>query len=393
MPNKKSALLTGLIAIAVMGLASALSFASKSTVETRAEGAKDIYFDFSQISYFEEKEATPYIKFRGLDTPGAPLIQLEDGAFKTPEAIALDQLTLDEKGFTVSLYDGNEKLLNQSEWIVNPDFALDAYNYLSFIEEENALTVQGYGYYGDKRDNPGATYATQRVWLWANDELDDIHAVGYYSEGTWYVLKMDFYVNADGNVYYYADIPYEVTSISFLNMSSNYLIDRKVDIKALTYGVCYQPNEAADSGYSFATVMDADASLLAKVVEAYLTYGKDPSNGAVEEVLEKVFATWFKNKKATSDELKQAKILDYTGYSSNGNSYVGLEKTSSFSVNEKWNTMCSQTGIDPNTGAQRVGFIGSIFGSRTVMVGILGSAALVVLLGLFGILERNRRLK
>lgn len=393
MPNKKSALLFGLMTVVVIGLASALSFASKSSVETRAEGAKDIYFDFSKIDGFEEKEATPYIKFQGLEVPEAPLIKLEDGVFKSSEAIAIDQLTLDEKGFMVSLYDNGDNLLNQSGWIINPEFALDAYNYMSFIEEENALTVQGYGYYGDKKDNPGATYASQRVWLWANDELDDIHAVGYYSHGTWYVLKMDFYVNTDGNVYYYADIPYEVTSISFLNMSSNYLIDRKIDIKTLTHGVCYQPNEAAVSGYSFATVVGADASLLAKVVEAYLTYGKDPSNGAVEEVLEKVFTTWFKNKIATSDELKQAKILDYTGYSANGNSYVGLEKTSSFSVNEKWNAMCSQAGINPNTGAKRVGFIGSIFGSKTVMVGILGSAALVILLGLFGVLERKRRLK
>ena len=88
-------------------------------------------------------------------------------------------------------------------------------------------------------------------------------------------------------------------------------------------------------------------------MESYLTFGKSPSNGCIETTIVNVFNTWFKNKSASKDDLKNAKILDYTGYAANGNSYEGLTKNATFSVNEKWNTMCSQASIDPNTGLHR----------------------------------------
>ena len=84
--------------------------------------------------------------------------------------------------------------------------------------------------------------------------------------------------------------------------------------------------------------------------------------------------------------MKNYKIQDYTGYSSNNNSYEGLEKTSYFSVNEKWNTMCSQAGIDPNTGKKRsfinLSFLSSDTGKFVFFLGgsiILGIALYVTL--------------
>ena len=76
--------------------------------------------------------------------------------------------------------------------------------------------------------------------------------------------------------------------------------------------------------------------MLAFVVEAYLTYGKSPSNGDVTYVIQSLYKTWFNNKSANKDEMKARKIYDYTGYAKNGNSYEGLTKDGLFSVNEKW---------------------------------------------------------
>ena len=77
-------------------------------------------------------------------------------------------------------------------------------------------------------------------------------------------------------------------------------------------------------------------------------------------------------------DLKNTKILDYTGYAANGNNYEGLAKTAFFSVNEKWRTMCAQAGVDPKTG-QIVELRSSITFTTTgkILIALIGAAALI----------------
>ena len=284
------------------------------------------------------------------------------------------------------------------------------YNYvcLSSYEEEKKPKTKGYGYFGEKVNNPGASYATQRVWLnnqnsdfYANDDWGTPckNAIGYYDKDKWNVIVMPSVINSyDSNVYYYADIPASLTSIHFMRVSQSenhsYLVYQDRLINSLNYGACYFSGINGYDDYLNmynAPVMSADATLLSMVVESYLTYGKDLSNGCVESTIKNLFSTWFANKSATNDDLKNAKILDYTGYSSNGNSYEGLTKNSSFSVNEKWNTMCSQADIDPKTGEARGNWLLS-FGSNTMALVIIGGVSVVAVIGalIYIILKRKK---
>ena len=157
----------------------------------------------------------------------------------------------------------------------------------------------------------------------------------------------------------------------------------------LSYGTCYTYD--SKSGVTTTNVNGADSTLLSLVVEAYLTYGKDNSNGCTESTIKNLFNTWFRNKSASSDDLKNTKILDYTGYAANGNSYEGLVKNAYFSINEKWNTMCSQVGIDPNTGEVR-GLDWSWLQSRSFkMMLIIGGTSLVVIGGVVVLLIIRKR--
>ena len=118
-------------------------------------------------------------------------------------------------------------------------------------------------------------------------------------------------------------------------------------IESLKYGVCYS---YINDKYDTSIVYGADATLLSLVVEAYLTYGKSDSNGATKSTISNLNETWFKNKSATNDDLNNTKILDYSGYSKNNNSYEGLTKDTQYSVNEKWNTMLSGSGANQKEG-------------------------------------------
>lgn len=255
--------------------------------------------------------------------------------------------------------------------------------------------------YGEKIDNPGATYRTQRVWLnnenqyfYENDEwgVPCKNAIRYSKDNIYYVIEMESLINtSDAKTYYYADVPYQTTTVSFLRISGStehvYKIYNEANINRLTYGICYYAGTSSLEDYSnmrIAPVMNADANMLARVVESYLTYGKDDSNGTTKSTVKALYSTWFSNKKASKDELKNIKILDYTGYAANGNSYEGLEKNAYFSVNEKWNTMCSQVGIDPNTGAERNDFLEWIKNNKVVVIvggiAILGIAGFAIFL-------------
>ena len=246
--------------------------------------------------------------------------------------------------------------------------------------------------YGSKIDNPGATYATQRIWLsndntyfYENDEygVPCKNGIRYQVDNNYYVIEMPYVMNSNSMKLYYADVPYRVTSISFLRLSGSteheYKIYQEANVSSLSYGVCYYAGNSSLEDYSNLTmnpVYGANAIVLSRVVEAYLTYGKDDSNGCTSFTIKNLFNTWFKNKSASKDDLKDAKIWDYTGYAANGNKYDGLTKNAQFSVNEKWNTMCSQAGIDPNTGLERNNFLEWIKEHKLLVFG--GGAALVI---------------
>ena len=242
--------------------------------------------------------------------------------------------------------------------------------------------------------NPGATYETQRIWLSHNIDNEYDNYVYYQYNDNSCVIKMESIINVyDSSTYYYVDVPYQVTSIHFLKMfttTDDYIINRDINIDYLTYGSCYI-YDSNSTGAITTNVNGADATLLSLVVEAYLTYGKDNSNGCTESTIKNLFNTWFRNKSASSDDLKNTKILDYTGYAANGNSYEGLVKNAYFSINEKWNTMCSQVGIDPNTGETR-GIDWSWLQSRTFkMILIIGGTSLVVIGGVVVLLIVRKR--
>ena len=200
---------------------------------------------------------------------------------------------------------------------------------------------------GEKIDNPGATYKTQRIWLnndnngFYNDGC--INAVGYSYNESNYIIEMEMIQNSyDSSKYYYADIPYELRSVRFLRYNGTNVLGGAV-IDSLRYGVCYFYNDAK---YDTGVVYGADASLLSMVVEAYLTYGKSDSNGATKNTVNNLNDTWFKNKSATKNDLKNIKILDYSGYSKNNSTYEGLSKDTQYNVNEKWNALLSESGAN-----------------------------------------------
>lgn len=244
--------------------------------------------------------------------------------------------------------------------------------------------------YDEITPNPGATYKTQRIWLSHHVEAPYENYTYYQYNDLDYIIKMESIINVyDSSTYYYVDVPYQVTSIHFIEMSNDYTVNRDITIDSLTYGTCYTYD--SNSGVTTTNIMGADATLLSLVVESYLTYGKDNSNGCTESTIKNLFNTWFRNKSASAEDLKSTKILDYTGYAANGNSYEGLEKNAYFSVNEKWNTMCSQVGIDPNTGESR-GIDWSWFQSRTFkMILIIGGTSLVVVGGVVVLLIVRKR--
>ena len=256
-------------------------------------------------------------------------------------------------------------------------------------KQVDALSI--HAKYDEITPNPGATYKTQRIWLSNHIEEPYENYVYCQYDDLDYTIKMESIINVyDSSTYYYVDVPYQVTSIHFVEMSTDYTVNRDITIDSLTYGTCYT-YDSNSSSVTTTNVSGADATLLSLVVEAYLTYGKDNSNGCTESTIKNLFNTWFKNKSASAEDLKNTKILDYTGYAANGNSYEGLVKNAYFSINEKWNTMCSQVGIDPNTGEAR-GIDWSWLQSRTFkMILIIGGTSLVVIGGVVVLLVVRKR--
>ena len=255
--------------------------------------------------------------------------------------------------------------------------------------------------------NPGATYETQRVFLsnentyfYENDEygVPCKNGVKYEISGSSFIIEMPYVVNSNSLKLYYADIPYKVRSISFVRLSGSEEHDTKIyqeaKVEALSYGVCYYTGTSSLEDYSnvvMAPVYGSSAIVLARVVESYLTYGKDDSNGTTNFTVKNLFNTWFKNKAASKDDLKDMMIWDYTGYAANGNKYDGLVKNAQFSVNEKWNTMCSQAGVDPNTGLDRNNFLEWIKEHKLLVIG--GGVAIILVATLTVIIVISKKKK
>ena len=381
-----------LLAALTISISFAFTGTSFNYVPLKAESSPqqsyftELYIDLSLNDKFKEVGSNPYIV---CSEHNYPLSLINNYIYKSEATFSGGQV------IEIHCYEGSYK--SESITLKETD-----YNYLAI---GNDYKLKGFGYYQDKKINPGATYETQRVWLFnpVNEEKDEwgkdiVNTVMYtYKNGT-YLMDMESVTNSfNGYIYYYADVPYELTSIHFLRTASskdhNYIIYKDAYIPSLTYGVCYFADVEDFTSISIGVVPSATAVMLSKVVESYLTYGKDDSNGATTSTMKNVYHTFFASKSATSDELKSIKILDYTGYAANGNSYVGLVKNSSYSVNEKWNTMCSQAGIDPNTGEIRTFSFGWLASEEFRMAILVGGTALLLVGGLVFIYFRKKRLK
>ena len=377
-------------------LATSISFKTyeKKFLDDNNSDGKTIYVDISLNESLKDND--PYLHYvNGNNEQNINLILDNDYIYHTESNISFSG-------------EGYYEICCLTEFVTdhinNAVLSKDNYNYVCVGQETN---IQGYGYYGDRLVNPGATYKTQRVWLYNTNSyfsVDDdwgskrVIITGYYFNNKWNVIEMPKVVNTyDEKVYYYADIPASVTSVSFMAMSNNndhnYLVYKDFYVEQLLYGVCYKTGY--ESGISTVVVEGADATLISMVVEAYLTLSKDASNGAYSATIKNLFTTWLENKSASAVELKNAKILDYTGYSYHGNSYEGLEKNAYFSVDEKWNTMCSQAGINPVTGKDKNTNLSLLNGNTNKFAIIVGGVAIVVSLGTIGfiIFKKKRRQK
>ena len=362
---KKRIIIASLLSLFIGGLLS-LSFINNINNKEVNAVANDkyLYVDLSLNDVFKDEGSNPYIKYKDDGEHIINLILINNDIYQSESTIPVSIFAEDKYNFTILCDNGGYS----TDTIIGNTTPLkeNNYNYLcldEYVDGENA-SIKGFGYYTDINKNTDATYKTQRIWCtntFINDEtLPACNAVGYYSNTEWYISIMSSISN-NGIDYYFVDIPRETISFSFLRLSSienhEYLLYQKVEVSSISYGSCYtlsMNNNNLEVGIT--SVNGASAPMLGKVVEAYLTYGKADSNGATQSTMTKVFDTWFANKSATKEELKKEMIKDYTGYAKNGNSYEGLTtKDGTFSVNEKWNTMCSQAGIDPNTGKARSG--------------------------------------
>ena len=404
---------------ALLTLVSSLSFSLSSIKNIKAWEVitydKTIYVDLSLN--LEQDETTEGCAFQYEDPDKevvkVPLAYLDNGIFQTSEEIPLFNGSSPNR---FGIYQEDNGTLVQDLWFSDWSPLLkDNYNYVCLDLDSSNEEAVCFGYYGHKiKDNLDATAATQRVWLRnENQAFYDLDPWDTpYQNAVYYECGEDDYgytimaktTNTfDNRNYYYADIPKEVRNISFLRMSSSeshdFIIDSEAPIVMATYGLCYEANPMIDKDWdeiNTVNVSDADAYLLGKVVEAYLTYGKEASNGADSTTIINLFNTWFKNKSASSEDLKNVKILDYGGDAYiNGEYNPDVPKSGVYSVNEKWSTICSIAGIDPKTGEKRSFNIDfSFFGNKAFL-----SFLVIFLFGLLGIggwlfmILRRRRLR
>lgn len=371
----------------------------KISAQEEIDIEKTIYIDLSNNIKYLEEDAKPYILDKSNNKIN--LIKGDNDIYHSEISVSpsnLDKICAYDDLYQIDIED-NDKLNNI------------LYNYIyldEYIDDDNPISILGYGYYGNKTKNPEPTYKTQRVWLindneafYIDDELEDkcINVIAYIYEDNINLIEMPYVINSfDQRNLYYADIPYEVDNIHFLRMANkknhNYLIYDDIYMPYIIYGGCY--NTSIEDYKNISTLEyynGADAIILSMVVESYLTYGKNDSNGCTSSTIRNIFRTWFSHKSASNTDLKNQKILDYTGYAANGNSYEGLTKSSYFSVNEKWNTMCSQAGIDPKTGEIRAIDLSWFENSNIKAIIAFGGIVIVVIsLAVFFIIYKHKKM-
>ena len=357
--------------------------------------SKSVYVDASSNELLGEEGVALSFNYKTDQEHVVPLSFVGDGIYQTEEAIPLSLFEKEEYVFFISIADVNDAEYQTAEIKGGNSLQKDGYNCvcLGDLNEENQIELLGFGWYGKWSENAFATAATQRVWLSKDDgkpisKIDTRDAsirpsVQFFAENKIQIINMASCLNAyDGKTYYYADIPYQLTRFNFLLTSNEkeypYLIYDDIEVKPIVYGSCYFLSESEEE-FTVATfsVNGADATILSLVVESYLTYGKSESNGAISSTISNVFSTWFKNKSATTDDLKAVKIKDYTGSAYKDGEYdATVPKGGEYSVNEKWNTLCSNAGIDPKTGEMRTFSLSFNFSAVSVFL-IIGIAALV----------------
>ena len=251
--------------------------------------------------------------------------------------------------------------------------------------------------YGSIVDNPGATYATQRVWLNDDSNSGDVNAISFIKDEKPEVIIMPYITDESRSKYFYADIPYQDNTVNFLRIQkideTNYTVKEVKNIEYLTFGSCYIVGDSFSNIY-VGIIYSANASILSLVLESFLTYGKAPSNGSTTSTMQNVYRTWINHKAANEDEMKSTTILDYTSYNKETGSYEGYTKGGRFSLNEKWNTMCSIANIDPKTGELRRANFFEWFTTRTGKIILIGIAGVVLLVGvmiIFLIIKKKRQ--
>ena len=357
---------------------------------------KTIYIDVSLNDKFKSDGDNLYLHcFNDSTNQQTEIVSLiSDGndIYHSSSKILIDFLSFEQCYFEICCSDETYV----SERVSTSLLKKQSYNYLCVDDD---ACIKGYGYYGQITNNPGATYKTQRVWLnnenqffYENDEWGSpcTNVVCCDYDFCSLYISMESIKNSfDNKIYYYVDIPSEITSIHFLRMANSdnhrYLIYEDIYIQTLTYGSCYFAGIIDYEDYKnikTSVVSGADAVLLSTVLEAYLTYGENFSNGCKYTTVKNLFDTWFKHKSATSEDLKNIKFLDYSGYSKNGNSYEGLNKNVSFSVYEKWNALCTKTSIDPNTGIYRK-YNTSWFNKESSKVILIVGGTIILTIGAF----------
>ena len=375
-----------LLPLSITSFSNSGSFANSDRIDNIDSKDKVIYVDISLNDKYKEEGSSPYLTYNDGTDHNINLIYINNDIYQTETSISYDVLSSSSITFNINCFSGTYKSVDINSYIF-----IDAYNYVcldSYVDGSD-IEIEGYGCYGYQKENPGATYLTQRVWLnnentkfYENDAWGKScqNAVGYYFDNKWNIIPMVKVDNTyDNKSYYYADIPYTLKSITLLKISQsdnhNYLIYESIPVESLSYGVCYFVN-IDKYGIFTSPVNGASAYILGCVVEAYLTYGKDDSNGSTKNTVSNLFNTWFKNKSASKDDLKKAMIDDYSSYKNN--SYADSVKDGRYSVNEKWNTLCSQAGIDPNTGKTRgLNLFGWLSSDTAKIALIIGSITLV----------------
>ncbi len=342
-------------------------FHHDSTPLSAAAGSeKEVYVDFSALDDAAMMGLHPLIRYK-IDEERTELLSVVGGmVYATKRPMPYEILSNPNFEFQIYICPDEGDPLYRSNWVkAGRKLGESIYNcvIISSLVSEKYLAIDNFGFYGEKSINRGATYATQRIWLCTDFETvkDYSHGltfgVGYYDHDQWCIVLMESIKNqGDQANYCYADVPEDLLSACILLLpdqtNSSYLIYRDIAISNIAYGVCYCVKDFEDSALSLRIAYGADANLLARVTEAYLTYGESASNGSDGQTIKNLYSTWFANKAATRNDLESVRINDYSGFSANGNSYEGLSKTSKYSVYEKWKALCSRAGIDPNTGKE-----------------------------------------